>query len=591
MPPKKTQQKTPVIGKSPALKLRPVRPSVPYTIPGYSCLDDVNPAVGYIHPKKKGETLAESYTIVGVDVSNRLLHVAERSEPIPMYMKVVHLLEPQRFMKSHEGYVSSPSATFWNFGHGDLRFHHNKAYTEAVAYHYAYTIGIESGVPHYVGWLGSVRAFADEYKYDMDVDFDTYRFRRWFWANYDAGWYDIRLQEKDTGRVLDREELELLFRPDADALTDTSTVTTDDDSDEGDGDADAEGETVSEMSFEEMDVDMDIHVESDVGDVELESVKSFSVASSASELPTPRAAVDGQSHKPYSVDDGDESVDSITDKYECYAILRKMPVLITFLEAQDGVLDDALETCGEPSPARDAQWLAWIFQIVAALAVLQERLGLTHNDLHTNNILWKATDEEFLYYKWGPSGKHYRVPTYGRVLKIIDFGRAIYGAADKKVQMISSDYYDSNDAAGMYNFGPMMEDGAPRRMPNYAFDLALFTCSALRALFYVNPEAMEGGAVLSTEPGLSLNESWTVRASASPLFNLLWSWVVGKDKRSIFETEDGCERWDGFGLYIGLAEHAVAGVPAEQFGKEWVRAFEFNGAASLPATGRIIQLP
>ena len=607
MPPKKTQQKAAPIIKSPALKLRPVRPTVGYSIPGYSCLNDVNPAVGHIYPKKKGETLAEPYTIVGVDVSARRLHVAEKAEPLSMYMKVVHLLDPQRFMKTPEGYVDRPSSTFWNFGHGDLRFHHNKAYTEAVAYHYANTIGIETGVPHYVGWLGSVRAFAEEYKYDMDVDFETYRFRRWFWEHYDAGWYDIRLQDKGSGRVLEREELEALFRPDADALTDTSSVSSDEDDEEDEeGDEedeeDVEGADADALSFEDLDVDVAMEMAyADAGAdtignadgaaaADLESVTSFSVASSASELPTPRDAIDGQSHRPYSVDDEEDSVESITDKYECFVILRKMPVLITFLEAQDGVLDEDLEESGEPSAERDARWLAWLFQIVAALAVLQERLGLTHNDLHSNNVLWQATDQEYLYYKWGASGKHYRVPTYGRILKIIDFGRAIYGAADKKVQMISSDYYDSNDAAGMYNFGAMTCDDEPRRMPNRAFDLALFTCSALRSLFYVNPEPVAGGAILSSEDGLA--GPWTVRATASPLFNLLWSWVVGKDKRSIYETEDGCERWEGFGLYIGLAEHAVAGVPADQFGKEWVKAFEYVPApGTMPSAVGVIQLP
>ena len=597
MPPKKTQAKAAPIIKSPALKTRPVRPSVAYTIPGYTCLNDENPAVGHLYPKKKGETLAEPYTIQHVDVSNSVLHVAEKAEPIPMYMKTVHLLSPENFMKSHEGYVDTPSSTFWKFGHGALRFHHNKAYTEAIAYHYANTIGIEGGVPHYVGWLGSVRAFAEEYKYDMDADFDNYRFRRWFWANYDAGWYDLRLEERDGGRVLSKEELEELFRPDDDALTDTSTISSmddeDDDEDEEDSEDGEEGE--AEDAPLELDVvdEVDVYVESGSADnnmlaaADLESITSFSVASSASELPTPNAAPDGRSHKPYSADGGSESEESLTDKYNCYAILRKMPVLITFLEAQDGVLDAELEECGEESAERDAQWLAWIFQIVAALAVLQERLGLTHNDLHTNNILWTKTEEEFLYYKWGPSGKHYRVPTFGRVLKVIDFGRAIYMGAERKVQMISSDYYDSNDAAGMYNFGPMICDDEPPRMPNRAFDLALFSCSALRSLFYTNPEAVEGGAVLSKEPSLYGEGDWVVKASASPLFNLLWTWVVGRDKRSIFETEDGCERWDGFGLYIGLAEHAVAGVPAEQFGKEWAKAFEVAGHVN----GRVIQLP
>lgn len=42
-------------------------------------------------------------------------------------------------------------------------------------------------------------------------------------------------------------------------------------------------------------------------------------------------------------------------------------------------------------------WTAWLFQVVAALSQLQNWMNLTHNDLHTNNVLWKTTAEEFLW--------------------------------------------------------------------------------------------------------------------------------------------------------------------------------------------------
>jgi hypothetical protein len=586
MPPKKTQQKASQEVKGPALKLRPVRSTVDYTIPGYVCLNDENPAVDHLYPKKK-QTLAEPYTIRAVDVSAQLLHVAECTEPIPIYMKVVHLLDPQSFMKTHEGYVETPSAGFWNFGHGMLRFHHNKAYTEAIAYNYASTIADVFGVPHYVKWLGSVRAFADTYTYDMDADFDTYRFRGWFWKNYDAGWYDLRIQERDTGRVLDREEVANLFRPDDDILTDTSTLDSDSDSDSDDD----LGEDMGNDLGEDMDiVDLEVENITPISDsiAAFEAIDTFSVASSASELPTPRRNVDGHSHKAYSENDDSDSytTESLTEKYNCYAILRQMPVYISFLEKQDGILDVELETCGDPSAERDSKWLAWIFQVVAALANLQDHIGLTHNDLHTNNVLWKSTTEPYMYYKSKTSGKHYRVPTFGKVMRVIDFGRSIYQAERKSI-MISSDYYDGNDAAGMYNFGPIMCEGEARRMPNRAFDLSLFSCSILRSLFYVSPAEKEGAPILSNGPS-EMDTPWIVRATESPLFNLLWSWVVGRDKTSLYETEEGYERWEGFGLYIGLAEHAVAGVPAEQFGKEWVKMFE---SVEIPMGTRVIPIP
>ena len=53
----------------------------------------------------------------------------------------------------------------------------------------------------------------------------------------------------------------------------------------------------------------------------------------------------------------------------------------------------------------------------------------THNDLHTNNIVYVSTEKKYLYYRY--DNKHYKVPTYGRIYKIIDFGRAIYKFKNK----------------------------------------------------------------------------------------------------------------------------------------------------------------
>ena len=44
----------------------------------------------------------------------------------------------------------------------------------------------------------------------------------------------------------------------------------------------------------------------------------------------------------------------------------------------------------------------------------------THNDLHTNNIVYNKTKKKYLYYKY--DNKHYKIPTFGKIYKIIDFG-------------------------------------------------------------------------------------------------------------------------------------------------------------------------
>jgi hypothetical protein len=50
----------------------------------------------------------------------------------------------------------------------------------------------------------------------------------------------------------------------------------------------------------------------------------------------------------------------------------------------------------------------------------------------------------------------------------------------------------------------------------------------------------------------------------------------------MYETEDGCERWGGFDLYIGLAEHACNAVPAEQFSRAWCKKFVCQSVGNEP---------
>ena len=65
--------------------------------------------------------------------------------------------------------------------------------------------------------------------------------------------------------------------------------------------------------------------------------------------------------------------------------------------------------------------------------------------------MYQKTEKQYLYYKY--DDKHYKVPTYGKIYKIIDFGRAIYKF---KGNIICSDsFHPKGDAATQYNFGPV----------------------------------------------------------------------------------------------------------------------------------------
>ena len=50
--------------------------------------------------------------------------------------------------------------------------------------------------------------------------------------------------------------------------------------------------------------------------------------------------------------------------------------------------------------------------------------GIKHNDLHFGNVMLKNTKEEYLYYNVNNS--YYKIPTYGYIICILDWGRGTY---------------------------------------------------------------------------------------------------------------------------------------------------------------------
>ena len=97
----------------------------------------------------------------------------------------------------------------------------------------------------------------------------------------------------------------------------------------------------------------------------------------------------------------------------------------------------------------------------------------THNDLHTNNVMFIQTIQPFVYYQY--NNITYKVPTFGKIYKIIDFGRSIYTFNGKL--FCSDSFKNGGDAATQYNFEPYFNDKKPRLEPNFSFDLCRLACS------------------------------------------------------------------------------------------------------------------
>jgi hypothetical protein len=273
-----------------------------------------------------------------------------------------------------------------------------------------------------------------------------------------------------------------------------------------------------------------------------------------------------------SDEDDDEEYDE-DDEVDIYATFKQYPVMLIFQEEMEGVLDDLLEDEEEQKdqgtqPWED-RWSAWIFQICAALSAAQGILGFTHNDLHTNNIVWTNTDEPWLYYK-NRIGEVWRVPTHGKIFRIIDFGRGIYRVGDK--WFISDDYERGGDAEGQYNFENMRnyKESKQKVYPNPSFDLCRLSVSIIDALFPNMPVEKLDGTLLNKE------DDWEVHETESMLWNLLWSWLIDDTGKNVLRDEDGTERFPDFDLYSHISAHVFCAKPQEQICRDIFNKYKFD---------------
>ena len=163
----------------------------------------------------------------------------------------------------------------------------------------------------------------------------------------------------------------------------------------------------------------------------------------------------------------DEEYDDEEEKLN--ATIPKFPVQVICMENCERTFDDLIM---DNELTKD-EWLSAFMQIIMILLTYQKVFAFTHNDLHTNNVMYIETERKFIYYYY--KKKYYKVPTFGRIFKIIDFGRSIYKFNGKT--FCSDSFKTGGDAATQYNTEPFFNENKPRLEPNYSFDLCRLACS------------------------------------------------------------------------------------------------------------------
>jgi hypothetical protein len=157
-------------------------------------------------------------------------------------------------------------------------------------------------------------------------------------------------------------------------------------------------------------------------------------------------------------DTDDEDDDYDEDEERIDVTIPKFPVQVIGMEFCENTFDDLILN----SDLSKEEWYSALMQIIMILITYQKAFNFTHNDLHTNNVMYNETDKKFIYYCY--KKKHYKVPTFGRIFKIIDFGRSIY-KFDGKL-FCSDSFQVGGDAATQYNTEPYLNEKKPRLEPN-----------------------------------------------------------------------------------------------------------------------------
>ena len=252
-------------------------------------------------------------------------------------------------------------------------------------------------------------------------------------------------------------------------------------------------------------------------------------------------------------EDDDDSDDS--EYIDVNAVINKFPVQLICMENCKNTFDSLIEN----NFSKD-EWTSSLFQIVMILVVYQKVLWFTHNDLHSNNIMYQETSKKFLFYKY--KDVYYKVPTYGRIYKIIDFGRSIYKF--KNYLYCSDAYKKGEDASSQYNFGPYYDKKKKELMPNFSFDLCRLACSIFDNIFTFN---------MVEEYSQNYIETKCKKDEVAKLIN---EWCKDDKGRNILYTSEGDERYPEFKLYKMISRTVNNVLPEKEIQKEIFKKYIVN---------------
>ena len=496
-------------------------------------------------------SLKNRYQFTDMD---KVLDTESNMTPIdkPVFIKFAPLLDPIRYMIgkyeiSDDSLRTLPS-NIENNSFSKLKSEHNASYVDCFFSFLSSQSFHKHGVHNAVDFYGSFLGIQEKYKMNVTDDLEYLNGSPFFLSNIGKHFHITEnienpflnqgsrsnkqkieistIDEADNELLLDFEEIdtgiEPSFPPPSDSLCQNNDEvvyekTLDDAS------------STSDNSSNNSKVNYSSDEEDDMSDGSDDNSEDDNSEDDNSEDDN---SEDTMSDDENSEDDMSDSTSE--DDIQTYAYINQFPVQMICMEKCDGTLDE-LFVKGKINAQEGASVL---FQIIATLMAYQKMFHFTHNDLHTNNIMYINTDIEFLYYKI--QGLVYQVPTYGKIYKLIDFGRSIYRFQG---HVFCSDSFAPNgDANGQYNFEPYFDESKPRLDPNYSFDLCRLGTSIYDFIIEDDHNVSEFDDLQQT----------------------IYRWCLDDNGKNVLYKRNGDERYPNFKLYKMIARTVHQHTPEEQ---------------------------
>lgn len=451
----------------------------------------------------------------GLKVGSPLQTIASRDTifcggtEIPVFRKTTMLLSPYRWMKGDFGCSGLPVDQETSEEIRDkIHMPHNAAYVGALIA----VLLSESPCAHFPRIFGTYVGLAESYEMNISDDYEDLCQRPWFLQNI-GHFFDLRLKQGLRAHAMDEQAP--LHMEDSDLTIDATPL-----------EPLPNTETAAMPELEEVNLsESEEEEEDDTDSASLEYI--FGIESCHSE---------GQ-------ENGAEEED---EEPFAHAVFHDVQVQTTLLEKCVGTMHELFRD----NPSTEKR-VAWLYQVIFALAYAQRTFGFVHNDLHVNNVMYVPTIKEAFYYNH--AGILYRVPTHGYLLKIIDFERSTFsvrlpGMREPRFYM-SNQFELDEEAGGQYNTEPFYMNKYPEIKPNPSFDLVRLAYSLFWDCFPEGPFHSE--------------------YKDDALFELLIRWLSLPDGKSVLfrdpTNKDAHDRYHGFHIYKAIARFCKdTAVPRKQ---------------------------